>query len=599
MTRKQYIQKAAALLAAPLMLLAGCAVEEKDGATLSGAEDALRLAAAATVSAYTAATDETTDPAASTRTVSGKDSWTGDGTETFGVCLSHTTADSYGQYKITGASGSVEAATDDTGYDYSAYWQATGTSTLKAWYPYSLAPIDTSTGVAAPATISISAQGTSDGFAACDYLVAASQTVTYGSTAPTVTFTHAMAKLRIDVVTPSGYAAHIVSALITGCYNQVQLNSTLDAIEPVTTTTGSITPCADTDDTSDATTNYFAAYEALLAPGTIPDDAVIYISTDDKTYSFSLSGTLEAGKTLTQKLYIGWSNIIDLSEQTATDGTITITTNNAILTGNSEYKVVIADNVSTLVLKDFEITNQLEFQGPTTLYLMGTNSVTTSSNYRSAILFSGEGTLTIDGTDTDELTATASGDYAGGIDLMGNNANLEIKGGEIKAEGGWGAAGIGNGINSSCGNITIKGGNVTGIGGYDGAGIGSGRYSSCGDITILGGKVYATTYVSGSNASAGIGSGYYGSCENISISGGTVTAISELYGAAIGTGNSDGTCKSIVISGTAKVRIKGANCDIGSYKSNQCGSITIYSTADITKIDGGEVSYNPDPEYLN
>ena len=59
-----------------------------------------------------------------------------------------------------------------------------------------------------------------------------------------------------------------------------------------------------------------------------------------------------------------------------------------------------------------------------------------------------------------------------------------ILGGNITANAGNSAAGIGSGGNGcSCGDITIKWGTVT-ASGVRGAAIGSGGYSSCGNITI-------------------------------------------------------------------------------------------------------------------
>ena len=105
-------------------------------------------------------------------------------------------------------------------------------------------------------------------------------------------------------------------------------------------------------------------------------------------------------------------------------------------------------------------------------------------------------------------------------------------------------AGIGGGLDISCGDINIQGGVITVTGGYGAAGIGVGEgYGeenvSCATITISGGNVTAT----GGYGAAGIGGGYaynYGvTCGAITISGGTVTAAGGDNAAGIGSGESN------------------------------------------------------------
>ena len=80
-------------------------------------------------------------------------------------------------------------------------------------------------------------------------------------------------------------------------------------------------------------------------------------------------------------------------------------------------------------------------------------------------------------------------------------SNITITGGTIVATGGGesynGGAGIGvGGTNGECGNITISGGNIKAMGAIGGAGIGCGYceygHSVCGNITISGGTIEAT-----------------------------------------------------------------------------------------------------------
>ncbi len=183
------------------------------------------------------------------------------------------------------------------------------------------------------------------------------------------------------------------------------------------------------------------------------------------------------------------------------------------------------------------------------------------------------GSITINGG---IITATG-GEYGAGIgcgeegrvqydyesDDMSIISNITITGGTIVATGGGesynGGAGIGvGGTNGECGNITISGGNIKAIGAIGGAGIGCGYCdygnSVCGNITISGGTIEAT----GGEGAAAIGCGVadeeHGGCEG---------------------------CRSITItSGVAKLKaVKGTgalDCIGRSVASESaCGSVTI------------------------
>lgn len=149
-------------------------------------------------------------------------------------------------------------------------------------------------------------------------------------------------------------------------------------------------------------------------------------------------------------------------------------------------------------------------------------------------------------------------------------------------------AGIGGGLDISCGDINIQGGVITVTGGYGAAGIGVGEgYEggnvSCGTITISGGNVTAT----GGLGAAGIGGGYaynYGvTCGAITISGGTVTAAGGDNAAGIGSGESNSgktnTCGDITVTTdvTSVTATKGENAtnSIGAGKDGTCGTVTI------------------------
>lgn len=160
-----------------------------------------------------------------------------------------------------------------------------------------------------------------------------------------------------------------------------------------------------------------------------------------------------------------------------------------------------------------------------------------------------------------------------GAGMLTASCNLER--GELG--GGDGAAGIGGGLNTSCGHIRIHGGTITALGGEEAAGIGCGSAEedddevTCGDITITGGNV---TAVGGFNA-AGIGSASAGpsnnTCGAINITGGTVNATGGLYGSGIGAG-------------------KGSGDDYWGYHYSICGPVTIANTVTVVTATKGEDS---------
>jgi hypothetical protein len=131
-------------------------------------------------------------------------------------------------------------------------------------------------------------------------------------------------------------------------------------------------------------------------------------------------------------------------------------------------------------------------------------------------------TMTIEGDGS--LEASSNGYGAGiGCNRYTNCGHLVIKGGVIKATGGFTAAGIGSSMDAHGGNISIEGGEITAAGGLYAAGIGGGGYeeSGCGDITISGGKIIAMGGDEmpgmGGKGAAGIGCGNSGSCGKVTI----------------------------------------------------------------------------------
>ena len=206
----------------------------------------------------------------------------------------------------------------------------------------------------------------------------------------------------------------------------------------------------------------------------------------------------------------------------------------------------------TVVLSGVNISSgSITCSGNVTMILLGSNSVTATTNEKAAIKIGGSGTT---------LTITGSG--------------------SLTAQGGPSAAGIGTDRNGTGGNIVINGGTVTATGGKFGAGIGTGRAqsgsSTCGDITINGGTVTAT---GGSNGGAGIGtglsitSGGSNTCGAITIGTG-VTMVTATKGSgapnSIGNGQADfggtQTCGTITIGGDATTYATGVTTSPFTYE---------------------------------
>ena len=122
-------------------------------------------------------------------------------------------------------------------------------------------------------------------------------------------------------------------------------------------------------------------------------------------------------------------------------------------------------------------------------------------------IYAGSTTGTIEGTG--KLTVTGAGEGQAGIGgghLCTGDTTVNIHGGKVEAIGGKsGSAGIGGGSDGLC-NVNIDGGEVKAQGPTNGAGagIGTGEGSGSGAVVILGGKVDA---IDGAAGSVGIGSG--------------------------------------------------------------------------------------------
>lgn len=218
------------------------------------------------------------------------------------------------------------------------------------------------------------------------------------------------------------------------------------------------------------------------------------------------------------------TSMIDLSgisgEYTAPHG--------VILTGayNGSY-IVNIESDAIIRLYNVTIGTGVLCSGHATVFLHGTNTVSSSSSYRAGITAGNSSTLTIKGSGN--LTVTGGNNAAGigGGNDDDSSGSVIIEGGIITATGGQYGAGIGGGERYTFGDITITGGTVTAIGGDGSAGIGGGNggyelfhgahgtYGYCGNITISGGSVTATH---GSGVTYDVGPGSQSYCGTVSVS---------------------------------------------------------------------------------
>ena len=322
-----------------------------------------------------------------------------------------------------------------------------------------------------------------------------------------------------------------------------------------------------------------AAGPIYVAMSPCSDEDISIIATDG-TNSYEKTATAKslAANTMTP-VTMKMQKVVDLSKLTADyeaqDGEVLTGT----LDGKAQpYKITIADG-ATVTLDGVTI-----------------NGVSSSDVKWAGITCLGDATIIL----KDGSKNTVKGFYEDypGIQAGPTGKTLVIKGedqgtGSLDAspyDGGTEhsyGAGIGGGLDISCGDINIQGGVITVTGGYGAAGIGIGEgYEeenvSYGTITISDGTVIAT----GGHGAAGIGGGYayqYGvTFGAITISGGTVTAAGGDYAAGIGSGESysgKNTCGDITITAdvTSVTATKGKNAtnSIGAGNSGTCGTVTI------------------------
>lgn len=220
---------------------------------------------------------------------------------------------------------------------------------------------------------------------------------------------------------------------------------------------------------------------------------------------------------------------------------------------------------------------------------------------------------------------SASTDYVGFVDYgpaigwvhygdaQPSNMVIEINGGKVTAESGYGAAGIGGGIDSTGGTIKITGGTVNATGGNNGAGIGGGIGQSVkgtttdqakiiitgGNVTAIGGINAAGIGGGGNNLGSNVTAGHSG---DIFIGGNAnVTARGGTNAPGIGAGGSGTTneykdactVQSIVITTTGTVNATGGSgspTNIGSGKVTGLSENIRYEDSTIVNLSSATIS---------
>lgn len=278
------------LPAAALLLAAACTTDNDPGN--DGTNDPSSGTVPFTFTALPpAAITDARDADATTRAVSGKDAWKGDGTEKIGVAIVigdicdpvDTPQATAGTYTIISAEGDITVATGDE----PAFWQGKARHSLTAWYP------------GGEGTYDISDQSTPDKLRQADLLRAVQKGMYYDfGSKPALQFMHWMAKVRVELTgVPSSSEGDIKVEI--GAYTGVVI---LISGFIVPSYTGYITACRDTSDPN------VVAFEALCPSidKTLLKQNFIRITAAGKTYSFN-PGTdspqkLEDGKRYTYRL---------------------------------------------------------------------------------------------------------------------------------------------------------------------------------------------------------------------------------------------------------------------------------------------------------
>lgn len=232
---------------------------------------------------------------------------------------------------------------------------------------------------------------------------------------------------------------------------------------------------------------------------------------------------------------------------------------NGELQSTTDYIVVTSETTTFLsgwyvVSSDVEISSRITVVGSVILILADGCTLTADKG----IEVDGDNKLSVCGQTAQTgalVTGTPENYYAGiGSDEMTSTGTIIINGGNITAQGGMYAAGIGS-SKRNYGDIIINTGNVTAYGGVNAAGIGNGQNASAGHVTINGGTVTAK----GGNQGSGIGGGLNSAAGFVTINGGIVNAKGGYYGAAIGGGNQTKGGSVYIYGGNITADSNGAN----------------------------------------
>ena len=476
-------------------------------------------------------------------------------------------------------------------------------------------------------------------YEASDLLLATNlEGLTASSKTVDLTFTHAMAKLQVNLkfrnqFGPDGPAPESVTAAL-----EAKASAKVNYLTKVATPTGTVAPVAM------ALAATAEGYDMSFSGIQIPQAATkIVVTVGETTFSYTHPEALPLvpGKVTTLGFNVGQNVIllesvsvdpwvfdepitggeaeleadVDLSELTADY----VARGRVVFKGEliAPVKISVADGATvTLDGVTIEGVNDEKYKwagitclGDATIILKeGSTNLVRGFHEDAPGIYIAEGkTLIIKGDGS--LTAspvyykdtwTPYYYYGNGAAIGGGKnapcGNIEIQGGNITAIGGYSSAGIGGGNgNSNCGTITISGGTVVTTGGGLAAGIGCGLASDCGTITISGGSVEAT---GGSGSAPAIGSAVGESnCSGIIISGGVVTATGGDISPGIGSAHSPSVCGDITISG-GTVTATGYDYSPGIGASGHgsdggtCGAITITDGVTLVTATKGEYAPN-------
>ena len=147
---------------------------------------------------------------------------------------------------------------------------------------------------------------------------------------------------------------------------------------------------------------------------------------------------------------------------------------NTVITGESDKNTVTIDTSKGNVDVTFDDL-KIDVSGKTEGDVSGDGPVDAG---KAAVTVQGDHDATVELDGDNELK---SGDYNAGLEKNGHESEGTLtikddkgKDGSLTAEGGFGGAGIGGGIESTGSNITIRGGTIEAVGGSNAAGIGDG-----------------------------------------------------------------------------------------------------------------------------